>query len=153
MTPFRLLAGVLALTGLVLTAPQPADAKPGATLESSIKAARAHKKDIMGVIYFVKGGKVVKESWNSEMSGWPVKTADRYRALLIGAKKLKAQKPNKRGTLFTYTDGTQVQYNEARGVIITLDVMAPSYKPADEGAGKYQEVADWKEAPWKGRPW
>lgn len=143
-------ATVLALG---VAAAAPADAKPGATLQASIKLARAQKADLMGVTYYVSAGKVVGESWSSEMSGWSEKTADRYRVLLVGKKKLKTRQVKGQSIVFTYVDGTLVQYNMSRGKVVTLDATSPSFKQADLAAKKYQRVLDWKQEPHLKKAW
>lgn len=144
------LVTVLAL-GVAATAS--ADAKPGATLQASIKVARAQKSDLMGVTYYVSAGKVVGESWSSEMSGWSEKTADRYRVLLVGNKKLKTRQVKGQSIVFNYADGTLVQYNMSRGKVVTLDATSPSFKQADLAAKKYQRVLDWKQEPYLKKAW
>lgn len=146
----------LAVTGVLglglFTAP-PAVAKPGATLQASIKLARAQKAEVMGVTYYVVGGKVIGESWSSEMSGWTEKTADRFRLLLVGDKKLKSREKKGQAIVFKYVDGTLVQYNLNRGKVITLDATGPKFSKTDLAAKKYQRVLDWKQEPHLKKAW
>lgn len=139
--------------GLGLAASEPAAAKPGATLQASIKLARAQKADLMGVTYYVSAGKVIGESWSSELNGWSEKTADRYRVLLVGKKKLKTRQVKGQSIVFTYVDGTLVQYNMSRGKVVTLDATAPSFSQTALAAKKYQRVLDWKQEPHQKKAW
>lgn len=153
-------AGMALVLGLGMLQPAPAAAKLGSTLESSVKLSRTYKKDLMGVNYYLKGGVVVAETWNSEMSGWSQKKADELRLALMGQRKLKSRETNSRGTLFKYADGSSVQYNERRGTkkgqaatVITMDVASKAFTPTNPKSGKIEQVDDWKENPWKKRPW
>jgi hypothetical protein len=150
LTQALALAAVLALG---VAAAEPAAAKPGATLQASIKLARAQKSDLMGVTYYVSAGKVVGESWSSELSGWSEKTADKYRVLLVGKKKLKSRQAKGQSIVFTYADGTLVQYNMSRGKVVTLDATAPSFSQTALAAKKYQRVLDWKQEPHLKKAW
>lgn len=132
----------------------PALASPGQTLDAAMRVARAQKKDVMGVTYWVKDGRVTREYWSSEMAGWNDKAADRLRTLVAGKRKLKHKLSKGREVVkYTYTDGTVVQYNKRRGLILTMDVTSPAFVPAEMDTGKLKKIDDWKERPWRNKRW
>lgn len=139
---------------IALAAAAPAVAFPGQTLDAAIKASRAQKKDVMGVSYWVKSGKVVREYWSSELAGWDDKGADRLRALIAGKRKLKHKLSKGREVVkYTYMDGMVVQYNKRRGKVLTLDVTTPAFKPEEMDTGKLKKVDDWKDNPYQKKAW
>lgn len=149
----------VALLALVFTcwpgAMSPADAKIGDNLARSQQAARVHKKDLMGVTYWLDGrGQVVRESWNSEKNGWDVAMADRFRQIVVGKRKLKTQKITPRTSTFTFVDGTVALYHKRNEkLVLVIDFISPACKADKLAAGSYKEVQDWKERPWKGKAW
>lgn len=137
---------------LGLTAP--AVASPGQPLAVAMKAARAQKKEVMGVTYWVKNGTVVREYWSSELAGWDDKAADRLRALIAGKRKLKSKLTKGREVVqWAYMDGTMIQYNKRRGLVLTMDVTSPAFKAAEMDTGKLKKIDDWKENPYQKKAW
>ena len=149
--PIRPLLLAVALTiGLAA----PALASPGQPLPAAMQAARAQKKLVMGVTYWVKDGRVLREYWSSELAGWDQQTADRLRAIMAGKRKLKSRlTKGKEQVVYRYMDGTVVQYNKRRGLVLTMDVTSPAFKPEEMDGGKLVKIDDWKETPYKGKAW
>lgn len=129
-------------------------ASPGDKLDAAMRTARAQKREVMGVTYWVKDGRVLREYWSSELAGWNDKAADRLRNLIAGKRKLKHKLSKGREVVkFTYTDGTLIQYNKRRGLVLTMDVTGPAFKPAEMDTKKLQKIDDWKERPWRNNRW
>lgn len=139
---------------VALAASGPALASPGQTLDAAMKTARAQKKEVLGVSYWVKDGKVLREYWSSELAGWDDKAADRLRALIAGKRKLKSRLTKGREVVkYMYMDGTLIQYNKRRGKVLTMDVTDPKFKPEEMDTGKLKKIDDWKENPYQKKAW
>lgn len=138
-----------------LTFPLISEAKIGSTLGESAKNVRMNKAYISEVTYYVKSNRVIAENVIAVESGWSQSTADRLRATIVGARRVKSKVLDGGTPTYIYTDGTKVTYQLGDGDRI-MGLEATIGKYANSVVSKYQgfqEVYDSKEQPWNGLRW